>query len=98
MPQARATQGELDFDGKDAAGYARWQQEQAAWLTRLRREYGFPLGRKVRVKLRDFDREIQGRLGLVELPLQPATSRRVKFRVATFEFEPEEIEYCLRED
>lgn len=98
MPHAEATQGELDFGAGDAAGYVRWQEEQAAWLARLRRECGFPLGRRVRLKLRDFDREIQGRLGLVELPLQPATRRLVRFRVGTFEFAAEEIEYCVRED
>ncbi len=98
MPDTQALQGELDFGGGDSSGYKLWQQEQAAWLARVRRECGLPVGRNVRVKLRDFDREIPGRLGLVELPLRSTGTCHVRFRVGSFEFSADELEYCVRED
>lgn len=98
MPDPDLLQGELDFSRGDPAGFQRWQDEQADWLKRVRQESGLPVGRRVRLKLRDFDREIRGRLGLVDLPLESARIGHARFRVESIEFAAQEIEYCLRED
>ncbi|MCL4176381.1 MAG: hypothetical protein KJ072_01345 [Verrucomicrobia bacterium] len=98
MPPNEALQGELDFGRDDPAGYRRWQAEQQDWLVRLRREMGLPIGRNVRVRLRDFDREFYGRLSLVELPLEQRHARHQRLRIGSFEFTAAEIESCIRED
>jgi hypothetical protein len=98
MPDTQAAQGELDFGRGNSVGYMLRKQEQAAWLARIQRESGLPVGRSVRVKLRDFDHEIAGRLGLVELPLSTTGACHVRFRVGSFEFGADELEYCVRTD
>jgi len=98
MSAPSSAQGELDFSCGDPAGYARWQQEQEDWLARLRQELGLPIGRNVRVKLRDLDRDFCGRLSLVELPLALRKAHHYLFRVGDYEFTAAEIESCVRED
>ncbi len=98
MPANETIQGELNFGRDDPAGYRRWQAEQQAWLVRLRQETGLPIGRKVRVRLRDFDREFCGRLSLVELPLERRHARDQRLRIGSFEFTAAEIESCVRDD
>ena len=44
MPNPEAVQSELDFGRGSGAGYARWREEQAAWLASIRRESGLPVG------------------------------------------------------
>jgi hypothetical protein len=98
MESTHLLQGELDFWSGNNAGYERWQQEQEARLAEVRRDFGLPIGRQVRVKLRDFDRELTGRLGLVEFPLNSARGRPPLLRVSGVEFSSAEIDYCLRDD
>jgi hypothetical protein len=89
---------ELDFGRGDPSGYAKWQQERADWLDRIRREIGLPINRRVRVRLRDIDGEFCGLLTLVELPLDLRRARHQLLRVGDFEFTAAEIESCVRED
>ncbi len=91
-------QGELDFGPDNTAGYDRWQQEREDWLARLRKECGLPIGRNVRLKLCDLDREFCGRLSIVELPLELSEPHHYLFRVDNFEFTAAEIEFCVRAD
>ena len=91
-------QDELDFGRGDPSGYAKWQQERADWLDRIRREVGLPINRRVRVRLRDIDGEFCGLLTLVELPLDLRRARHQRLRVGDFEFTAAEIESCVRED
>jgi hypothetical protein len=91
-------QGELDFGSEVTAGYARWQQEREDRFARLRKECGLPVGRTVRVKLRDLDREFCGLLGIVELPLGLGKPLHYLFRVGNYEFTAAEIEFCVRTD
>jgi hypothetical protein len=91
-------QGELDFSTEVTAGYARWQHEREARFARLRKECGLPIGRNVRVKLRDLDRDFCGLLSMVELPLGLNQPHHYLFRVGSYEFTANEIESCVRTD
>jgi hypothetical protein len=91
-------QAELDFAVGDPAGHQRWLDDQARRLARVCRDYGLPIGFPVRLKLRDFDRELTGRLALTEFPLESGTGRPLSLRVGPVEFASTEIEYCVRED
>ena len=98
MSPNESVQVELDFGRGDPAGYAKWQLQRAEWLDRIRREFGLPINRRVRVRLRDFGGEFCGLLTLVELPLNLREAHHQRLRVGNFEFAASEIESCVRED
>jgi hypothetical protein len=91
-------QSELDFGHGDTSGYDRWQQERAERLDRIRRKFGLPINRRVRVRLRDIDGEFCGLLTLVELPIDLRKPHHQRLRIGDYEFTATEIESCVRED
>jgi hypothetical protein len=50
----------------DETGHAHWQREMAEARLEFERRWGVPLGHRVRVMLRDDEREIEGLLRVVE--------------------------------
>jgi hypothetical protein len=91
-------QDEFDFGCGDPSGYDKWQRERVDQLDRIRRKFGLPINRRVRVRVRDIDGEFCGLLTLVELPLDLHKAHHQRLRVGNFEFTAAEIESCVRED
>ena len=61
-------QGIFDFESGCANGYENWRKQQEARLAAIRLEWGLPVGRRVRLCLRNVDNEFEGLLELVEPP------------------------------
>ena len=88
----RPVQGVLDFGLGDAAGFAKWQRDQEARLEAIRREWGVPVGRRVRVRLKDLDGELKGKLELVSMPATLDRRVPLRLRVDRVEFGIPDIE------
>jgi hypothetical protein len=88
------TQGVLDFDAGGTAGFETWRQQQEARLEAIRREWSVPLGRRVRIRLRNIDGDFEGKLQLAQ---QPATIDRrepLHMRVGRVDVFIPDIEQC----
>jgi len=67
-------QGVFDFESGNPDGLANWRNQREAILRAVREEWSLPVGRRVRVRLRNIDGEFVGTLDLVRDP--PAIDRR----------------------
>ena len=74
----------LDSD----AGYTKWQDERARYRQALEQKLGLPIGAKVRITLRDFDRPFTG---ILELAIGTENNPRLRLRGFQFDFTLEEI-------
>jgi len=61
-------QGVFDFERGNSNGFENWQDEREKELVSIRREWSLPVGRRVRVKIKNIDYEFEGVLKLVEYP------------------------------
>ncbi len=87
-------QSEFDFSGDDATGFVVWRKVCEEQLTDLRLKAGLPLNRRVRLKLRDFDRPFEGWLMASTIPSKGEECRYQLANLA-FDFGPGEIEWCI---
>ncbi|MEW6303878.1 MAG: hypothetical protein AB1705_10430 [Verrucomicrobiota bacterium] len=85
-------QPELSF-ALGIGGHERWEAERQTWIKQLEERLGVPLGVRVRVKLRDFDRPFTG---ILELVVGTEREPRLRLRDERFELELAEIESCER--
>ncbi len=74
-----SAQGVFDFETGHLDGLANWRREQEARLEAIREEWGLPVGRKVRIRLRTMDGELEGMLRLVVMPV--SVDRRIPLRL-----------------
>ena len=99
--QARAVEeaarraGELPTQGDDA-GYAAWKSEAEAAKRAFEQRWGVPLGKPVRVQLRDEAREREGLLRMVEE--LGSGGKTLRLRLGTEVFEAGRIESLVRLD
>ena len=93
--EAGPIQGVFDFESGSMNGYANWRRQQERWLTALRAEWGLPIARRVRIKLKTMDDELVGQLKLVELPV--TIDKRIPLRLVVdgIEVWPADIEHCV---
>lgn len=86
--ETRSIQGGLDFENENAdeSGFERWQESNEARRKEIEVKYGLILGRKVRLKLRQLDKEIEGVIHFRGI------NKKVMLSIETFEFEPDDIE------
>ena len=90
-----SSQPDLPFFGSES-GYQHWQAEQAAYRAELVRRFGVPIGAKVQITLRDFDRPFTG---LLELSVtNPQSNPRLRLRGFQFDFTIDEITALHRLD
>ena len=61
-------QGVFDFERGNSNGFENWQIELENKLVVIRREWSLPVGKRVRVKIKNIDYEFEGVLKLVEYP------------------------------
>jgi hypothetical protein len=87
-------QGMLDFESGNPDGIENWRRQREARLEAVRREWSLPVGRRVRVRLRNIDGDFVGMLRLAEEPA--AIDRRVplRLRIDQMDFTVPEIERC----
>ncbi|MEI7909732.1 MAG: hypothetical protein WCK77_08875 [Verrucomicrobiota bacterium] len=88
------SQGLLDFDAGNTNGFDNWRQQREARLLLIRREWGVPVGRRVCLKLREFDHEFTGILMLAEEP--PKIDRRLPLllKIRNIPLGLGDIEHC----
>lgn len=80
---------------KDGTGYAKFQAEQAKFLRELEDRFGIALNRRVRVKLKDMDREFEGKLVMDQLFAPDSRKERLRLRVGSIEFYYTDIEHVV---
>jgi len=90
-----AIQGTFDFESASGNGFENWRREQDARLDSLRREWGLPIGRRVRLRLRNIDSEFDGELQLVESPASIDRRVPLQLRVGQVDFLAPDIEQCV---
>ena len=88
------SQGLLDFDSGNTNGFDNWCQQREERLQSVRREWGVPVGRRVRLKLREFNQEFTGILMLVEEPLKIDRRLPLLLRIRNIPFTQADIEHC----
>lgn len=80
----------------DDGGYARWKAEAEGAKRAFEQRWGVPLGKPVRVQLRDEAREREGLLRMVEEP--GSGGKTLRLRLGTEVFEAGRIESLVRLD
>lgn len=78
----------------DDGGYARWKAEAEGAKRAFEQRWGVPLGKRVRVQLRDEAREREGLLRMVEEP--GSGGKTLRLRLGTEVFEAGRIESLVR--
>ncbi len=88
------TQGLFDFDSGNTNGFDNWRRQREARLQLIRNEWAVPVGRRVRLKLREFDHEFVGILMLAEEP--PKIDRRLPLllKIRNIPLGLADIEHC----
>lgn len=75
-------------------GYGAWQAEQREKYARVIETWHLPIHKHVCVKLKWMPEEFEGVLVLREFPENFSSKFPLKLRVASWDFESAEIEYC----
>ena len=95
MYEGGPIQGMLDFESGNANGYENWLREQEAHLDAIRREWSVPLGRRVRIQLRDIDQDFEGKLELFAQPDSIDRGVPLQLRIGRVDFASTDIERCV---
>jgi hypothetical protein len=85
---------ELPYDPA-ARGYVKFQAEQAEYFRELGNRYGISLNKRVRIKLKDIDREFEGKLVMAQLLPPNSPHEKLCLRVGSIDFDFNEIEYAV---
>jgi hypothetical protein len=72
-------QGVFDFESGRLDGLENWRREQEARLEEIRKEWGLPVGKKVRIKVSNIAGELEGVLRLAVMPV--SVDRRIPLRL-----------------
>ena len=72
---------ELNFDSGDAKGYSKWQDENKKKMQEISDCWGYPIFKRVRIKLNFLPSEIQGFLVLLEFPPKLDRRKPLKLRL-----------------
>lgn len=95
MNRAGTTQGTFDFDSDAPGGYDAWRRDQQARLDAIRREWALPIGRRVRIRLRDIDGEFEGKLELAGHPETIDRRAPLHLRIGRVDMCSSDIEQCV---
>jgi len=87
------SQGVLDFNSGNTRGFDNWHQQREERLQLIRREWGVPVGRRVRLKLREFDHEFTGILMLAEEPSKIDRRLPLLLKIRNIPVGPADIEH-----
>jgi hypothetical protein len=87
-------QGIFDFDTGHPDGLANWRRQEEERLNAVREVWALPVGRRVRIRLRDIDGEFVGLLKLLRYPTVLNRRLPLQLRVGTVDVAVEDIEVC----
>jgi len=87
------SQGVLDFDSGNTDGFDNWRLQREEHLQLIRSEWGVPVGRRVRLKLREFDHEFTGILMLAEEPTKIDRRLPLSLKIRNIPVGPVDIEH-----
>lgn len=74
-------------------GWFQFSNEQKAAFQRVEEKFHIVLNRKVRLRLRGWDKEFTGKLVLDSLTLPPAEAESIQLRLGRLTFENTDIEF-----
>lgn len=92
------SQGLLDFDSGNTHGFDNWRKQRETRLQLIRREWGVPVGKRVRLKLREFDHEFVGVLMLAEEPRAIDRRQPLLLKIRNVSLGLADIEHCAMLD
>jgi hypothetical protein len=75
-------------------GWFQFHSEQKQAFQRLEEKFGIALNRRVRLRLRGWDKEFEGKLVLDSLLLPPPRAETIQLRLGRMTFENTDIESC----
>jgi len=75
-------------------GWLQFHFEQRKAFARVEEKFGIVLNRKVRLRLRGWDEEFEGRLVLDSLLMPSPHAETIHLRLGRITFENTDIEYC----
>jgi hypothetical protein len=95
MPEpGAAIQGTLDFETGGVDGIEHWRRERERRLKAIADEWSLPLGRPVRLRLRNVDCEFEGTLRLSTPPVAMNHRMPLQLALGQMVFASTEIEHC----
>jgi len=78
----------------DGSGYAKFLAEQEDFFRELGDRFGISLNRRVRIKLKNIDREFEGKLVMAQLLPPSSRDEEFRLRVGSIEFYHADIEHA----
>lgn len=86
----------FDFEGEGQDGLLAFQEEVRRETERINRQFGIFLNERVRVTLRGWDEEFEGKLLLNSLVWPERKTDEVPLRIGKITFDAADIESCHR--
>ncbi|MBT8042132.1 MAG: hypothetical protein HKP10_04875 [Kiritimatiellales bacterium] len=77
-------------------GWFQFLSEQKEAFLRVEEKFGLVLNARVRLRLRGYDRDLEGKLVLDSLLLPHPQAETIRLRLGRATFENTDIEYCER--
>ncbi len=75
-------------------GWFQFHSEQKLAFQRVEEKFGIVLNRRVRLRLRGWEQEVEGKLVLDSLLMPPPHAETVQLRLGGITFENTDIDYC----
>jgi hypothetical protein len=75
-------------------GWFQFHSEQKQAIRRVEQKFGIQLNRRVRLRLRGWDEEFEGKLVLDSLLIPPPHAETIRLRLGRVTFENTDIDYC----
>jgi len=85
----------FDFESGNMNGYENWRRQQEERLQAIRNEWGLPVRRRVRLRLKNIDGEFEGVLRLADHPLTVDSRLPLHLRIDNLDVFPDDIEQCV---
>jgi hypothetical protein len=84
----------FDFESGNTDGFANWRREQERRLDAIRGEWGLPVGRNVRLRVRTIEGELEGKLRMIDMPVSIDRRVPLHLRISGIDIEAADIERC----
>jgi len=75
-------------------GYFQFSSEQKQTIQALEEKFGIALNKRVRLRLRDWDKEFEGKLTLETLLPPSLHDKKIRLRLGKITFDHTDIEFC----
>ena len=85
---------DINFGETLGDGYAAWQWDRQAAVSRVVETWGLPIGQQVRLKRYEIDGEFVGKLELVSLPARIDRRLPLELKIGRMIFSSSEVDAC----